>query len=885
MTTRAPTATITCSVAAVVCAALGVGVLLRCTNPVEPEPIPPEVRLMRDTVVSVLDSVRLDALVQGEGTLTFVWTFDSDSSTQDTTTEPLQHAFWDTSDFGRHTVHLQVLSSNGTRSVGHSLVIDVRLYRPVLQPIPDTAVAVNDPLVLTAEASDTNGSIEGYRWVVDSGAVDTMTSGSSLELTWPPNAFGPHTVTVQAFDDDSIFSAPESASVLVLLYAPELAAMQDTVVALDDTVFLHASATDANGTIEGYVWQIDSTRIDTVADTILARSWPRTDTGSHRVIVYAFDDDSVTSDADTFAVDVHLYRPTVALAPDTSTPVYDSLCLQATSADTNGRVVGYVWTLDSLAPDTTGDSVTCLTFSRLDTGNHELIVTSFDDDSVTSLPDTIAITVALLPPAVSLTADTTVIPVHDTLHLVADAGDSNGMVVSYLWTLDSAGAPDTTSVDSLPLRFGLADTGRHVVRVVAIDDDTLASEPDTAVVIVALLPPELEPTVDTSISTTDTLQLQLSATDTNGTVISYYLDTGAAGWDDSAASGAFSLWYDGLSTFPVVVGVRDDDTAFALDTFLLMFNHPPDSVRFDVTTDSVMLWNPVRDEPWLTARLALRATDRNGPQDSLTYRLEMLSDTLTPVVVHDSTADTATIDSLLTGPHAFRLVATDLFGDSAVHTDTLVFLRERRLAFVGHSIVAGVGSDFVSGGFRRGVIDSMQALLGPMERLRVLGAQSSGWLQPPEEDLFVGRSGATSREVHDSLTLAPWVVADINVMMTGVNGNYNYWEQTYTRRIVDTLHWRSMESETFALNGLPIPDTLTAEQPTDSARDAFNEWLDLIVEVRQNAGWGVHVVDAFTVMSVDSAFNDTLFHDYLHPNQTGYDRLAEAIAARIRNKW
>jgi lysophospholipase L1-like esterase len=57
----------------------------------------------------------------------------------------------------------------------------------------------------------------------------------------------------------------------------------------------------------------------------------------------------------------------------------------------------------------------------------------------------------------------------------------------------------------------------------------------------------------------------------------------------------------------------------------------------------------------------------------------------------------------------------------------------------------------------------------------------------------------------------------------------------------------------------------------------FNVFLELVAQTRRDYGYNVNVVDAFSVLSVDSVFNDTLMSEYLHPNQLGYDRLAKAI--------
>jgi len=162
-----------------------------------------------------------------------------------------------------------------------------------------------------------------------------------------------------------------------------------------------------------------------------------------------------------------------------------------------------------------------------------------------------------------------------------------------------------------------------------------------------------------------------------------------------------------------------------------------------------------------------------------------------------------------------------------------------------------------------------------------MGHMLSGNILPPRDDSCLARSGCMALEMFDSLRFNRWINADYWVIMLGVNSHYSWLEEDYCRRIMDTTHYRNPDGETYFLNGLPLPDSVPLGMPTRVQLTGFNTWLDAMADVRRNAGWKLYVVNACSTMSVDTVSNDTLFYDCLHPNQLGYDRLSQAIWAKM----
>jgi|GEM_PF-4490758 len=277
------------------------------------------------------------------------------------------------------------------------------------------------------------------------------------------------------------------------------------------------------------------------------------------------------------------------------------------------------------------------------------------------------------PPVVTAMADASV-NIKDSLTVTATATD-NGTVVKYVWAKDGAAYTDTTVTGSLKVAY--ADSGRKVVRVVAIDDDGVAPAPDSCVITVTLDAPVVTARSDTTVSLTATSSVTVAVTamDTNtgGSIEKYYWDAGINGWDDSTDAASYTITT--ITGGPVIVrwAARDDDGVFSYDTFTVLFNRPP--VSATVTA-------PTSNESWVsfdwstgkgTLPVTFSASDPDLPLDTLNFTLStgQSSGSLSQKYNgRNATCNLSNIDSSAT-VH-YRLVARDLFGDSAVSTGTFV---------------------------------------------------------------------------------------------------------------------------------------------------------------------------------------------------------------------
>jgi hypothetical protein len=860
---------------------------------------PPAIRAMRDTATAVNDTLGIFAARTDtfSTTVRYVWAKNG-RDFSDTTNTGSFPAVFGRLVAGKRQVLVKAVDNHHLESNVDTIQVTVHLYAPRLSIIHDTAVAINDTITLHATASDTNGSVVSYVWAPAGKAFLDTTKTGSIQLRFTRADTGTHRIKVMAIDDDTLLSNIDSVNLVVRMKPPPMVrCMGDTAVFVNDTVVVHAAGTvsGSKSPIVAYVWARDGGAfIDTTATGSLALRFTRNDGGSHTIKVKVVDRDTMESLADSVIISVTLGAPKVRAMKDTVVFINDTAMLHAAGTDTNGRVTEYVWSLDGGAyRDTSVIGVFATVWGRAGAGTHRVKVKVIDDDTVESLPDSLTVTVTVGAPKVAAMKDTVVF-INDTAVLHATGTDTNGRVVSYLWALNGAAFTDTTATGVLKAVWGRTGAGTHRVKVVAVDDDTLLSPPDSMNVTVRLGMPFVKHTRDTSVVRGDTVVMTISASDTNGTIKKYYWDMSGKGWSDSSDSPSRPITSGIHTVLRVVAGARDDDGNIATDTFSISFSAVACSVTVSrpLWRDTLYMYSV--DLPLGKAAFSYLARRKDAVADSFTYTITC-GKSVAELVTRYSGKDTVcTVPAFDTGKSYFRLIAVSSHNDSVQVLDSVFSVWQRQVCFIGHSIVTGLLGTPDSGGFRRIVIDTLRSLSPSKKQLRIVGPLISHVLQPPEDDSSLAETGRKCVDIFDSLFNHPSLAADAWVYMMGANDQYSYFGWYYTVATIDFMHARNPQGEIFVLNALPLPhDTVDAVYTIDSLFRAdlatFNRMLDSAVTVRRQS-WqsrqegGAWMVDVYAPMALlpDSAYNPVYFSDFIHPNQKGYTLMGNRIVQTIK---
>ncbi len=275
-------------------------------------------------------------------------------------------------------------------------------------------------------------------------------------------------------------------------HAPVVSVMDDTTVAIYDTVILHASGSDEDGGIEKFEWSFNEKltwSAESNSNGKLARFYTKSDTGEHTIWVRAVDAVGLKSKPDKFLVEVKLFRPTVKAMDNIVVAVKDTVTFTATGTDENGTVESFLWNGPNW--DTTTQTGKLKRYFPVGSeGSSVIWVKVVDDDTLESAPDGFGVEVKLYKPYVTL-PEKEEIKINDTLTLTAKGGDSNGVVINYLWALDGKNFDHTTEENKVKLVY--SDSGHFTVRVLVTDDDGYASTPAAVEITVTLDTPVPEP--------------------------------------------------------------------------------------------------------------------------------------------------------------------------------------------------------------------------------------------------------------------------------------------------------------------------------------------------------------------------------------------------------
>jgi hypothetical protein len=496
---------------------------------------------------------------------------------------------------GIYKFELKVTDNNGALGKD-TMQVTVLNLTPTANAGADQTIALpTNTVSLTGSGTDTDGTIVSYLWTKISGpAGSTITTPASaitgvtgfttpgvyqfeLKVTDNNGAFGKDTMQVIVNPDPNI--------------APTANAGADQTISFPvNSVTVSGSGNDPDGSVVSYLWKKVS---GPASGTIVNPALAITDiTGLTLSGIYKFElkvtDNNGAVGRDTMQVTVVNVAPTAnAGADQIITLPTSSVNFTGSGTDSDGTIASYTWTkiLGPAGPAiaTPSSASTAVTgFITPGTYQFELKVT---DNNGAIGKDTIQVIVNPDPniaPTANAGADQVITLPTNTVNLSGSGTDTDGTIVSYLWTKVAGPAAGTITN---PATAAAAVTG--LVRgtyqfELKVTDNNGAVGKDTMQVTVnpAINTPNIPPTANAGADQvitlpTNTVNLSGSGTDTDGTIISYLWTkiTGpAAGTITNAATAATAVTGLVQGTYQFELRVTDDNGAVGKDTMQVTVN-------------------------------------------------------------------------------------------------------------------------------------------------------------------------------------------------------------------------------------------------------------------------------------------------------------------------
>ena len=594
---------------------------------------------------------------------------------------------------GAYVVTYDASDSSGNAALQKSFTLTVQAA-PNVDPVADagtdqTLVAANgvDRLVNLdgSSSSDSDGTIESYSWVENTGAIAT---GPTPSVTL---AVGVHTIELTVTDDDG---ATASDTVVITIVEPEHTAPMvfspgSPSFYEGQTVALVINAYDAeDGTSLAYGATGLPTDLNISPTTGEISGTLGYDAANTYTVTVTVTDSDLESASTTFTLVVEdVNRPPV-LDPLPAIGSYNSgetiapIAVIATDPDLNNLVYTAANLPTGLSMDSATGQISGTLTDASGTFNVLIVVT---DDGNPPMSDTTSFTWTIgeapnMPPVADAGEDQTVLDAEEDGELVqlngSGSSDSDGSIVSYVWTEDS------TQIATGEITSFTFPVGTHTVVLTVTDDDGAT---DTDEVIITVNAPANEPPVaDAGADQTvvdaeedgELIQLDGSgSTDSDGSIVSYV-------WSESGsqiATGEITSFTFPVGTHTVVLTVTDDDGATDTDEVIITVNAPANQAP----TANAGADQTVED------------TDNSG-SESVTLDGSGSTDSdgsIASYVWSESgsqiaTGATPTVD-LSVGIHTITLTVTD--DDGATATDEVVITVEAGV--VNQPPVADAGAD------------------------------------------------------------------------------------------------------------------------------------------------------------------------------------------------
>jgi gliding motility-associated-like protein len=392
-------------------------------------------------------------------------------------------------------------------------------------------------VIITATASDPDGSISSIQWEKKSGGVATLTNANTLTVTISGLVAGIYSFRITVTDNNNATAFSEvTVNVLLGNQSPTANAGLDQFLTLPtNSIVLSGSGNDPDGSIVGYAW----TKVSGPSASLTNTNTATLNVTSMLQGVYVFslivtDNDGATaSDLVTVSVDVTPTGPNevpLAIAGGNisfSLPT-NSVNLYGSGFDPDGSIVSYLWAKSSGGGATLANTdKPTLTVSNLQAGQYSFRLTVTDDDGATD-DDLAIITISNLgtnlSPIASAGADKIVKLPNTSVTLDGSGVDEDGQIVSYLWT-QLSGTSTTITSPSEPITTvtGLA-LGEYSFRL-RVTDNLGATDINDAIVRVVSstnnLPPSVDAGLDIKIFTPQNTLTINSIAEDDGTIVLY----------------------------------------------------------------------------------------------------------------------------------------------------------------------------------------------------------------------------------------------------------------------------------------------------------------------------------------------------------------------------
>jgi hypothetical protein len=227
----------------------------------------------------------------------------------------------------------------------------------ITAPTAGSSYLVGAPVVIDANAGDTDGSVTNVEFLVD-GSVVGSDNTAPYTFTWT-STLGNHNLTARATDNGGAVTTSGAVPITVgSVVAPTVSITSPangSTFVLGDVVAINANANDADGTVTGVEFFVDGTSIGTDNTSPYSVNWAVV-LGAHSLTAVATDDDNATTTSGAVSVVVYDSSAAYVITSSNNPCSQSTFCMPVIALAPVNDVIGYdiVMTYDNSEVAPTG---------------------------------------------------------------------------------------------------------------------------------------------------------------------------------------------------------------------------------------------------------------------------------------------------------------------------------------------------------------------------------------------------------------------------------------------------------------------------------------------------------------------------------------------------
>jgi hypothetical protein len=370
-------------------------------------------------------------------------------------------------------------------------------------PATGTSFKVNDPVSISANASDADGSITKVEFFID-GTKEGEDNSSPWQYTWNATA-GSHQITARATDDKGAqkTSSPVSISVSAPTPVPPVVSVtaptNGAVLTTSSPVTIRATATDTDGTIAKVEFFVNGTSIGEDISSPFEIVWNAVQ-GTTAISAKATDNSNTSTTSESVTVTVNPGSSNLPVVNITSPGAGSHLTansqvvIEATASDAGGSITKVEFLVNGTKIGEDNTAPYQITWTAL-TGTRNLLARATDNEGnqVNSSVVTVLVNAGTSPVvSISGPASGATIATGSVVSITANASDQDGTITkveffvngtkigedgsapySYDWTSISGAADITAKATDNAGYFSTSATVSIMVGTTPVDKDTV----------------------------------------------------------------------------------------------------------------------------------------------------------------------------------------------------------------------------------------------------------------------------------------------------------------------------------------------------------------------------------------------------------------------------